>query len=45
MKDPRGRRDTVPGSGSRGGRIGLEEAENCLMLLAGLTNIHKFDAK
>ena len=36
IKDPRGRRDGVPGSNSRGGRTGLEEAENCLTLLAGL---------
>ena len=36
IKDPRGRREGVPGSNSRGGRIGLEEAENCLTLLAGL---------
>ena len=36
IKDPRGRREMVPGSGSRGSRIGLEEAENCLVLLAGL---------
>ena len=36
IKDPRGRRDGVPGSNSRGGRIGLDEAENCLTLLAGL---------
>lgn len=36
IKDPRGRREMVPGSGSRGSRIGLEEAENCLALLAGL---------